>query len=139
MKNLLSSKILKIIASILYIAVGVLVVVFAIIRWANHGGDIDPTVAIRIVSAIGLFTMGLYIGIRALIERSDDIDFIPLVSASILVGAGCFFCFPISGDVMDVVVGLVMPLLLASAGLFMFVKSLFNLLICSFKLLISLS
>lgn len=120
-KSFLESKWFNILYAAIMVLAGILVVVFAIVRWASNP-SFDPTLVLRIVVGVTCLLIGIYLSIKCLVLEKKSSVFLSVVLGSSLVGVGIFMFFKESGQLMDTLLGLAFPLGLAAFGFFMLPK-----------------
>ena len=120
-KSFLESKWFNILYAAIMVLAGILVVVFAIVRWASNP-SFDPTLVLRIVVGVTCLLIGIYLSIKCLVMEKKSSVFLSVVLGSSLVGVGIFMFFKESGQLMDTLLGLAFPLGLAAFGFFMLPK-----------------
>lgn len=125
-KTFLKSKAFNIVWSTLVAALGVLVIVFAILRWANVN-DINPNLAIRVVFGVGCLLIGVILAILGLVNTSKSLEVTGIIAGSSLTAFGIFMFFEEAGAVMDTVLGLVTPIILVTFASYLLIKAIVSL------------
>lgn len=123
--KLAKSKVFKIVSATMVGIVGILVVLFAILRWANVN-DLNPNLTIRVVFGVGCLILGLVLAIFAYIKTSKTLEIGGLAIGSGLTAFGIFMFFNEAGAVMDTILGLVTPLALVVGAGYLFIKAIIS-------------
>ena len=124
--KLTKSKVFNIVASTMVGIVGILVVVFAILRWAEVN-DLNPNLAIRIVFGVGCLLLGLTLAVVSLVKTNRTLEITGLAVGSSLTALGIFMFFDEAGAVMDTILGLVTPIALVTGAAYLLVKAIISL------------
>lgn len=124
--KLAKSKVFKIVSATMVGIVGILVVLFAILRWANVN-DLNPNLTIRVVFGVGCLILGLVLAIFAYIKTSKTLEIGGLAVGSAITAFGVFMFFEEAGAVMDTILGLVTPLALVVGAVYLLVKAIISL------------
>lgn len=114
---------LRIILSIVLLIAGVLTVVFSILALAGKE-TIHPTTALRFVMGVTLCIFGIVNFAMAIIKDNDKA--VSLSISAITLGVGIFLFLKEAGSLVDYLVGLAIPLIIACFGGIYLFKGIFD-------------
>ena len=128
MKKIFNDKLLKIVAACISIVIGLLVMIFAIIRWAKPDSNTNPEQVVSICLAIGFLSIGFIIGLLGFVDSRKSLE-VPFLSASVtLVTLGAFLCFKNeSALLLELFINMIVPILICVLGGFLLVKAIISL------------